>query len=87
MKRQIRINPSGSIRFIHDDKLAGLLSAGDATVRRASHVEPVTIDGKVKWQADMSPVGGPVLDPCDTRTEALAKEVDWLNQHKIPVPA
>ena len=32
----------------------------------------------VKWQADMGPVGGPILSPFDTRQEALAAEHKWL---------
>lgn len=38
-----------------------------------------------KWWADLLPVGGPVLGPFDTNTEALQAEVDWLKLHRIPV--
>jgi hypothetical protein len=37
-------------------------------------------DDKFLWTADMSPVGGPVLGPFATRTEALQKETEWLDQ-------
>jgi len=40
-----------------------------------------------KWFADLLPSGGPVLGPYDTRDDALAAEVVWLDEHNIPVPA
>lgn len=39
-----------------------------------------------KWFADLIPSGGPVLGPCDTREEALAKEEEWLLANGVPVP-
>jgi hypothetical protein len=48
-------------------------------IRRASHVEPVAGG---KWTADMSPVGGPVLGPFETRSLALDAEVAWLNENE-----
>jgi hypothetical protein len=39
------------------------------------------------WWADMTPVGGPVLGPYDTREEALNDEKVWLEEHNIPVAA
>ena len=38
-----------------------------------------TRDGR--WHADLRPVGGPVLGPFDRRSEALAAEVAWLEEH------
>ena len=73
---QITVEPDGTIRFIHDDALAGLIEeARSVNLRRASHVEP-TADGQ--WTADLSPVQGPVLGPFKLRKEALAAEVRWL---------
>lgn len=74
----IRISPKGTIAFIYQDTLRPLLTAGKATIRRASHVEP-TPDGQ--WTADLTPVGGPILGPYLTRVEALTAETDWLTQH------
>ena len=74
----LSINSSGTITGIYDDRLAGLLENGKVTIRRASHVEP-TADGR--WQADMGPVGGPVLPSCRLRSEALSAEVEWLQAH------
>ena len=72
MTHTITINPDGSLQFIYDDDLAPLLSIGQATTRRASHVEPAASEG---WTADMSPVqSGVVLGPFRLRSEALAAE-------------
>ena len=73
----------GEIRFIYSDELISLLDQGNATVKRASHVEPS--DGG--WTADLSPVNGPVLGPFMKRQEALDAEVKWLKDNNIPVPA
>jgi len=74
---KIVIAPNGTMRFIYDDKLRPLLETGAARIDRASHVEPQG----TKWQADMAPVGGPVLGPFDTRQAALDAEVAWLNEN------
>ena len=74
----IRISPAGTIEFIYQDALRPLLTAGDAHIRRASHVEP-TRDSQ--WTADMTPMHGPILGPYLTRAEALTAETDWLTQH------
>lgn len=70
------------IRFVYSDDMLGLLGQGKSQIQRASHVEP----GAGGWQADMSPVNGPVLGPFATRTEALQHEVEWLLAHNIPKP-
>jgi hypothetical protein len=84
MSHEVIVEPNGMVRFIYDDDLASVMQdVGSLSVARASHVEP-TSDGR--WSADMSPVGGPMLGPFDTRSEALTREVDWLNAHDVPVP-
>ena len=35
-----------------------------------------------QWAADMAPSGGPVLGPFESRTEALAAEVKWLQDQR-----
>ena len=79
----IRISPAGTIRVIYHDALRPLLIAGDADIRRASHVEP-TSDGQ--WTADLTPMRGPILGPYLTRAEALTAETDWLTQHWLRCP-
>lgn len=72
---KILVKPDGTTVFLYNDKLRPLMAEGKSEIKRASHVEP-TKDGK--WEADMSPVGGPVLGPFETREEALKEEVKWL---------
>ena len=75
---KINIAKDGTIKFVYTDKLRSLLEEGVAKVKRASHVEP-TADNK--WQVDLSLVNGPLLGPFTLREEALAAEVEWLNQN------
>ena len=86
-KRHRIVVSGGKVQFLYNDKLQGLSKLGTMTAERASHVEPKTIDGKVRWTADMSPVGGPELDNdgkgYETREEALAVEVKWLEKNHL----
>ncbi len=75
---RLKIALNGDVSFIYSDDLAGLLQEGQPTITRASHVEP-TSNGQ--WEADMSPVNGPVLGPFRLREEALAQEVIWLKEN------
>jgi hypothetical protein len=79
-----------------------LASVGQVTVRRASHVEPLedlsiearawlaqhgtVIPTALSWWADLLPVNGPVLGPFPARDAALAAELVWLEENKIPIP-
>lgn len=86
MNKVITIRPGGTIEMIHDDKMAGLMGAGDATIRRASHVEPGDPDkgqDPLMWYADMAPCNGPVLGPFLSRQEALDHEVEWINTNVL----
>jgi hypothetical protein len=78
----ILIAADGSARCVYGEAIdLGLL--GRTQLRRASHVEP---DERGRWRADLSPVGGPVLGPFERRSEALAAERRWLDEHWL-VPA
>lgn len=80
---EIEIRVSGNeIRFIYSDDLRCMMSLGESVIKRASHVEPC----ENGWIADMSPVNGPKLGPFVSRKEALANEVSWLLENKIPKP-
>ena len=79
-KKIITVKPDGTMTFVYDDRLKGLMGHGQATIKRASHVEP-TPDNQ--WTADMSPSGGPVLGPFPTRQAALDAEVEWINGHVL----
>lgn len=73
---ELSIRGDGTVVGIYGEDLnLAALDLGPMSTRRASHVEPAE-DGT--WTADMSPVGGPLLDGFELRSEALAAEVAWL---------
>lgn len=73
----IDVAPDGSVKAIYDDALAELFAQGEATITRASHVEPHPNGG---WIADMSPSGGGILGPFPLRQDALDAERVWLEE-------
>ena len=71
----ISVEEDGTARMVYDDDLKSLINKGIAETVRASHVEPV---GN-KWQVDMTPIGGPVIESLyENRKEALKVEVEWI---------
>ncbi len=79
---QLIIKPDGSARCVYDECIA-LEQLGRVAIERVSHVEP---DETGRWHADLSPVGGPALGPFKHRSEALAAEHLWLEQHWLAPP-
>ncbi len=83
---QITVTKEGRLLFVWDDTLQPLLSLGRASIRRVSHVEPmstnVPVDMVNRWSADLSPIGGPWLGPFDLREQALEAERDFLNSER-----
>ena len=77
MAMKIVINPNGSGQCVYSEEI-DLASLGNLRIRRGSHVEP-TAQGE--WTVDLSPVGGPILGPCNHRKQALRAEVRWLEKH------
>ena len=75
-----------TIRHIYSDDLVEMdARLGFSETKRVSNVEPgYFTDGITRWFADMSPVGGPELGPFNTRAEALAVEVNWLERNNLP---
>jgi hypothetical protein len=71
---ELVVDAGGDVRCIYDEAL-DLREIGKLQITRASHVEP---DAEGYWWADMGPVGGPVLGPFRSRTEALGAERGWL---------
>lgn len=73
------IEKDGQVRGIYGEVI-DLATLGTPAITRASHVEP---DDQGRWLADLSPVGGPVLGPFASRSEALEAEVAWLEAYWI----
>ncbi len=71
----MKVTETGQVVFIWDDIFRGLVDEGAVSVSRASNVEP---NSKGFWEADLGPVGGPVLGPFRLREEALKAEVEWI---------
>ncbi len=80
---ELIVKPNGTLRCIYGEAI-DLHALGSPSVSRASHVEP---DQLGRWLADLSPVDGPRLGPFKSRSDALAAESVWLEQHwLIPAP-
>ena len=72
---ELVVDAGGDVRCIYDEAL-DLREIGTLQITRASHVEP---DAEGYWWADMGPVGGPMLGPYGSRSEALGAERAWLS--------
>lgn len=76
---KLYVRPDGSAQCMYDDaEPIALKELGGIDIKRASNVEPAPLD-KGKWIADLAPIGGPTLGPFDTRREALAAEIAWVD--------
>jgi hypothetical protein len=73
------IDPQGRIRCLYSEAV-NLASFGNLSIARASHVEP---DERGLWHADLAPSSGPVLGPFPARSQALAAEQAWLEEHFV----
>jgi hypothetical protein len=73
---ELVVGADGVARCIYDEGIE-LREIGTLTITRASHVEP---DRDGFWWADMGPVGGLVLGPFRSRSEALTAEREWLTR-------
>ena len=74
---QLIIHPGGTVRCVYDEGV-DLRALGQVHIARASHVEP---GDQGQWFVDLSPVRGPILGPFSLRSEALAAERRWLDDH------
>jgi hypothetical protein len=79
MQFSLSVSPAGQSRCLYTEAI-DLAALGSLTIARASHVEPIP-DGR--WNADMSPVGGPILGPFPKRWQALAAEVAWMETNVL----
>ncbi len=71
---ELVVDAGGGVRCVYGEEL-DLREIGRLSITRASHVEP---DAEGCWWADMGPVGGPMLGPFTSRSEALRAERGWL---------
>ena len=76
---QFLIDRHGTVRCLYTEAI-NLAVLGSLSIHRGSHVEP---DDQGRWWADLAPVGGPLLGPFDRRSEALAAESRWLEDHEL----
>lgn len=79
----ISIDNNAEISCIYSDNFVDLLTQGQSTIIRASHVEPSPLgDG---WQADLTPLLGSelILGPLALRQEALAAEIAWIEENYL----
>jgi hypothetical protein len=74
---KLLVRTDGTAQAVYDEMI-DLTVLGRLSITRASHVEP---DQESRWQADLTPVGGPVLGPFDRRSEALKAERVWLEHY------
>jgi hypothetical protein len=74
---QLLVQTDGGVYCLYDETL-DLSVFGRRSIQRVSYVEP-TDHGA--WQADLSPVDGPVLGPFSLRSTALEAERSWLESH------
>ena len=79
---QLIVDSGGTVRGVYGETI-DLFKLGDLTISRASRVEP---DAKGRWWANLWPVDGPVLGPFGRRSEALAAERRWLDEHWLGRP-
>lgn len=77
------VGTDGNVRSVYNEDF-DLRSLGTVDIQRASHVEPIEGDEQGRWKADLTPVNGPILQPFDTRSEALEAEAEWLRENWIP---
>lgn len=80
----ITVKPDGSMEFVYNDKLRGLIKQGEAKITRASTIEPGDPSlgqDPLRWYATM--FDGPVLGPFETREQALAEEEEWINKNLL----
>jgi hypothetical protein len=75
----LHIDPCGQVTCLYAEAI-DLSLLGSVSIRRASHVEP---DESGQWWVDLGPAAGPQLGPFTRRSEALAAEQLWLEEHLI----
>jgi hypothetical protein len=76
------VTQEGNARCLYTEEWP-FAELGQCHITRASHVEPCGLS----WIADLTPVGMPTLGPFPTRSQALASEVQYLEEHMEQIGA
>jgi hypothetical protein len=74
---ELVIKVGGAVRCVYGEEI-DLTALGSPAITRASHVEP---DQQGRWWADLSPSSGPILGPFGHRSQAVAAELEWLEEN------
>ena len=78
----IDIDETGKVTAIYDDEINDVLSSlGKLRRPRASSIDEDAETGL--FVADLSPVGGPVLDGEVLKHDAERAEVSWITRNKV----
>jgi hypothetical protein len=77
------IDPRGQVRCVYAEAI-DLHVLGLPNIVRASNVEP---DAEGQWWADLAPIHGPCVGPFERRSDALAWERSWLDEHWLSPPS
>jgi len=80
---ELVITPVGDVHCVYSEAF-DLSTLGSVRIQRASHVEPDLLG---QWFTDLSPVGGPCFGPFRRRSDALLAEMNWLQDHWLPLSA
>ena len=76
------IKPDATMICLYDDEIRPLIDqAKTATITRISNIK-TTEDNPPQFYADLFPLG-PVSPPFRLRSEAIAWEVAWANEHVV----
>ena len=97
MSIPIVVRSSGEVQFLYTEELDLSTLGPVAKQKRASHIEltcdlsdealislarlPIDETPANTWWADLTPSGGPVLGPFEKRSQALAAEAVWIQEH------
>lgn len=77
----------GTVSIITDggDLMPEVLTLGKVvSIERQGVVDPVmTDDGTIRYEANLTRIGGPILGGHATKGEAVQAEINWLLEHKI----
>lgn len=76
---------NGKVTSLYEDQTSPQILkqlGGEAEIRRASHVEAACGKRKdIEFTVDLSPSQGPVMEGFNSYQQAVAAEINWINQN------